>query len=203
MSDNTNEEKLRILQERLAQIQQKKEVKQEEKIENSKPVAPVFEEDLVNQEEIDPIAKTPREPRNKSNGLKYLIILFVVCLLGYSAFEFVDFNAILASEESVEEIMEEEDEIKYYKSEFNGNYIILLKAFDKQELANAEVQNLVNDYNCDVFYLPGVSNSQKEIFQTYIQGKNKGVGFETEEEARNYLNSSEEIQNSGKIISLQ
>ena len=196
MSDNTNEEKLRILKERLAQIQQKKEVKQEEKIENSKPVTPVFEEDLANQEEIDPIAKTPREPRNKSNGLKYLIILFVVCLLGYSAFEFVDFNAILASEESVDKIMEEE--IKYYKSEFNGNYIILLKTFDKQELANAEVQNWVNEgYSSDVFYLPAVSNSQEKIFQTYIGPFNKL------EETNQYLNSSEGIQNSGKIISLQ
>lgn len=196
MSDNTNEEKLRILQERLAQIQQKKEVKQEEKIEKSKSVAPVFEEDLANQKEIDPIAKTPREPRNKSNGLKYLIILFVVCLLGYSAFEFVDFNAILASEETVEKIMEEE--IKYYKSEFNGNFIILLKTFDKQELANAEVQNWVNQgYTSDVFYLPAVSNSQEKIFQTYIGPFNKL------EEANQYLNSSEGIQNSGKIISLQ
>tara|TARA_X000000368_G_C23015528_1_gene705536 strand:+ start:735 stop:1331 length:597 start_codon:yes stop_codon:yes gene_type:complete len=198
MSDNTNEEKLRILQERLAQIQQKKEVKQKEKIENSKPVAPVFEEDLVNQEEIDPIAKTPREPRNKPNGLKYLIILFVVCLLGYSAFEFVDFKSILSSEESVEEIMEEDEEIKYYKSDFNGNYIILLKTFDKQELANAEVQNWVNEgYSSDVFYLPGVSNSKEKIFQTYIGPFNKL------EEANQYLNSSEGIQNSGKIISLQ
>lgn len=202
MSDNTNEEKLRILQERLAQIQQKKEVKQKEKIENSKPIAPVFEEDLVNQEEIDPIAKTPREPRNKSNGLKYLIILFVFCLLGYSVAYLIlpqqvngifDFNAILDSEEDVEEIMA----IEYYKSEFNGNFIIILKNFDKQELANAEVQNLVNDYNCDVFYLPAVSNSKEKIFQTYLGPFNKL------EEANQYLNSSEGIQNSGKIINLQ
>ena len=198
MSDNTNEEKLRILQERLAQIQQKKEVKQEEKIENSKPVAPVFEEDLVHQEEIDPIAKTPREPINKPNGLKYLIILFVVCLLGYSAFEFVDFKSILSSEEAGDEIMEEDEEIKYYKSEFNGNFIIILKTFDKQELANAEVQNWVNEgYSSDVFYLPGVSNSKEKIFQTYIGPFNKL------EEANQYLNSSEGIQNSGKIIRLQ
>lgn len=196
MSDNTNEEKLRILQERLAQIQQKKE----EKIEKSKPVAPVFEEDLVNQEVIDPIAKTPREPRNKANGLKYLIILFVVCLFGYSAFEFIDFNSILNSEESLEKIIEQEkeEEIKYYKSEFNGNYIIILNTFNNKEPANAEVQNLLNEgYRCDVFYLPGVSNSKEKIFQTYIGPFNKL------EEANQYLNSSQGIQNSGEIISLK
>ena len=36
MSDKTNEEKLRILQERLASIQQKKEIQQEEKIQQNK-----------------------------------------------------------------------------------------------------------------------------------------------------------------------
>ena len=47
MSDKTNEEKLRILQERLASIQQKKEIPQEEKIQQNKPVAPVwFENDI-------------------------------------------------------------------------------------------------------------------------------------------------------------
>ena len=71
MSDKTNEEKLRILQERLASIQQKKGIQQEEKIQQNKPVAPVFEEELVNQPNIDPIAKTPRKPRNNSSLFKY------------------------------------------------------------------------------------------------------------------------------------
>lgn len=198
MSNTTNEEKLRILQERLAQIQQKKEVKQEENFENSKPVAPVFEEDLVNQDKIDPISKTPREPRNKSNGLKYLIILFVLSLLAYGAFEFIDFNSVLSSKESTEKVIETEVELKYRKSEFNGNYIVVLNSYNDVSIANAEVQNLVNEgYKCDVFQLSGVSNSKDEIFQTYIGPFNKL------EEANQYLNSSEGIQNSGEIITLQ
>ena len=46
MIDKTNEEKLRILQERLASIQQKKEIQQEDKIHHNKPVSPVFEDAL-------------------------------------------------------------------------------------------------------------------------------------------------------------
>ena len=38
---------------------------------------PVFEEDLVNKREIDPILPTSKEPRNKINGIKYFIIFFV------------------------------------------------------------------------------------------------------------------------------
>ena len=49
MSDKTNEEKLRILKERLATIQQKKETNYTEEVKKDKPVAPVFEEDLVNE----------------------------------------------------------------------------------------------------------------------------------------------------------
>ena len=50
--------------------------------------------------------------------------------------------------------------------------------------------------------LSGVSNSDKEIFQTYIQGKNIGIGFEREEEAMHYLNSTELISD-GSIFKLQ
>ena len=74
MSDKTNEEKLRILQERLAQIQEKKEIHQQTQVDNSKHVAPVFEEDLINDNEIDPILPTSKDPKNKSNGIKYFII---------------------------------------------------------------------------------------------------------------------------------
>ena len=78
-----------------------------------------------------------------------------------------------------------------------------LNTFDKKELANAEAKNLTETgYNCDVLQLSGVSDSKKEIFQTYIQGKNIGVGFETKEEAMHYLNSTELISE-GSIFKLQ
>ena len=47
MSEKTNEEKLKILQERLATIQHKKEKEQQSITEKNKPVAPVFKEELV------------------------------------------------------------------------------------------------------------------------------------------------------------
>ena len=62
--------------------------------------------------------------------------------------------------------------------------IIILNEFDKQEVANAEVQNLINKgFSCDVFYLPGVSNSNKKVYQTYIGPFNK------KNEAYHYLNA--------------
>ena len=196
MSDKTNEEKLRILQERLASIQQKKGIQQEEKIQQNKPVPPVFEEELVNQSNIEPIEKTPRRPRNNSSGLKYFIIFFIVFLVGYGgffAYNNIDFNSL--SESSNPSSIKED--IIYYKSSFDGNFIIVLNTFDEQQLANAESQNLTEKgYNCDILQLSGVSNSKEEVFQTFIGP------FKKEEEANQYLNSTD-LTSRGGVIELQ
>ena len=71
MNDKTNEEKLRILQERLANIQQKKEIQQEEKIQQNKPVAPVFEENLVNEDK-------PKSNSTKKKSSAWKIIFFLI-----------------------------------------------------------------------------------------------------------------------------
>ena len=220
MSDKTNEEKLRILQERLASIQQKKEIQQEEKVQQNKPVAPIFEEDLVNEpkKESDVIKK-------KSSAWKIIFFIIIGSLTGYFGYHF--FNEDFKIEPTIENIKEDFDDmyvslfgnddkdeddkekkkknkkVIYNKSSFDGNFIIILKNSDKKELADAEAQNLIEKgYNCDVLQLSGVSNSEEEIFQTYIQGKNIGVGFETKEEAMHYLNSTELISE-GSIFKLQ
>ena len=229
MSDKTNEEKLRILQERLTQIQNKKEIKQEERFESSRPVAPVFEEDLVNEDK-------PESNSIKQKNSPWKIIFFLILFAFLAGFGYYSYNNNFKMEPIIdniekdfdiistkvlslfgeedkkkkkkkhkkEEVVKTNQKLVYYKSEFDGNFMIILKTFDKEKLANAEAQNLTNrGYNCDVLQLSGVSNSEEEIFQTYIKGKNIGVGFETKEEALQHLNSTEEIQNSGEIIRLQ
>ena len=70
MSDKTNEEKLRILKERLATIQQKKETNHTEEVKKDKPVAPIFEEDLVNE-------RKPESDSTKKKGSAWKIIFFL------------------------------------------------------------------------------------------------------------------------------
>ena len=98
MSEKTNEEKLKILQERLATIQHKKEKEQQSITEKNKPVAPVFKEDLVEKSNIKPSKK---EPKEKTNSLKYFIIFFIIALLGYggfSAYNSINFDKLFSSE---------------------------------------------------------------------------------------------------------
>ena len=232
MSDKTNEEKLRILKERLATIQKKEETNHTEEVKKDKPVAPVFEEDLVNE-------RKPESDSTKKKGSAWKIIFFLILFSSLGGFGYYFYNndfkieptidnikedfdtlskeALSFFEEEEEDDDDDDDERKkkkktdndqledviYNKSSFDGNFIIVLKTFDEKELANAESQNLTETgYNCNVLQLSGVSNSDKEIFQTYIQGKNIGVGFETKKEARHYLNSTELISEGG-IFKLQ
>lgn len=197
MSEKTNEEKLKILQERLATIQHKKEKEQQSITEKNKPLAPVFKEELVEQ---SPIKPSIQEPKEKTNSLKYFIIFFIIALVGYGGFE--AYNSInfdkLFSSETEEVTTDKTKEITYHKSEFIGNYLIILNSFEDITIANAEVQNYISEgYKCDVFQLSAVSDSKEEIFQTYIGPFNKL------QEANQYLNSTISIKESGKVIELQ
>ena len=222
MSDKTNEEKLRILQERLATIQQKEEVEQEEKIQKNKPVAPVFEEDLVND-------RKPESDSTKKKGSAWKIIFFLILFSSLGGFGYYFYNNDFKIEPTIENIkkdfdtisdkalslfVDKEEEIHdkkkkkeevskgkdviYYKSEFDdGNFIIILRTFEKKEVANAESNKLTEmGYECDVLQLSGVSNSKQEVFQTFIGPFNK------EGEANQYLNSTD-LTSDGGVIKLQ
>jgi hypothetical protein len=218
MSDKTNEEKLRILQERLSSIQQKKEVKQEERIQQNKPVSPVFEEDLVSEQK-------PDTDSSKKKGSAWKIIFFLILFAFSGGFGYYfydndfemeptidsikeDFNDMYVSlfdeeeEEDDKEKKKKKKKVIYEKSEFDGkNFIIVLSTFDegKKEVADDEVNKLTEmGYNCGVFLLAAVSNSEEEIFQTYIGP------FNTENEANQYLdNQSISKYDDRQIIELQ
>ena len=218
MNDKTNEEKLRILQERLANIQQKKEIHQEEKIQKNKPVAPVFEEELVNRPNIDPIEKTPKQPRKKSGCFKYFIIsfiLFFIILLvgggGFIAYNAYygdgDWKSLFISNKPIEKEIETEKNIIYPKEDyFSGNYIIVLKKYDvkEKEAADQEVNKLTKKgHNCKIVLLSEFS--KQETFQTYLENppwEKDSLGFMTYKQATQYLNSSDSISDFGKVIKL-
>ena len=93
--------------------------------------APVFEEDLVNKKEIEPILPTSKEPRNKRNGIKYFITFFIVSLLGLWNISICRFGIDMEkfkvkekqdnkNEKDTIEFIDYKD-LVYYKSEFNLN----------------------------------------------------------------------------------
>ena len=134
MSERTNEDKLRILQERLTNSR-KKRAHQETKVENKKHVPPTIEEDLVNGHEIDSILPNPRKPKIRVTGLKYFILFFSLSLFGYGMYVFMYGTVTLESlfsykeKKEYEEVLNNKD-LVYYQSEFNGKYIVLLNSYE-------------------------------------------------------------------------
>ncbi|MBT5699270.1 MAG: hypothetical protein HOJ12_04675 [Flavobacteriales bacterium] len=214
MSDKTNEEKLRILKERLATIQQKKETNYTEEVKKDKPVAPVFEEDLVNE-------RKPESDSTRKKSSAWKIIFFLILFAFFGGIGYYSYNNDFKMDPTIENIKKDFDDmyvslfgndnkdeddkekkkkkkkVIYNKSSFDGNFIIVLNTFDEKELADDEAQSLSEKgYKSGVFLLSDVSNSEEEVVQTYIGPFNK------EGEANQYLNSTN-LTSKGGIIELQ
>ena len=195
MTEKSNDEKLKILHERLKVIKEKNEV-QENPISNEKTQSiEVLQKDEENSVKF---ANNPENNKNRNGLIKYLIITILFIIIGYFSIGLIkNNNSPYSKNEDYSEIYV--NEITYQKSEFNGNYIIVLNDFIKLSEAEKEVIILKNDgYEAGVFQLSGVSNSKKEIFQTYIGPFNKL------QEAKQYLNSNvNNYLSGGNVIELK
>ena len=158
MSDKSNDEKLRILQERLAQIKEK----QETPVPKSQQSEAVIE--IATPENENP--KRDKNPLYLSWIKKSVIIGSVAYGIFYG---YTNFNS-LASNFSSEKDTEESSptQIKY-KLNFKGNNIAIVRSFKDKSSAKALVNNLkVKGFNADYFFLPNKSNSQNEVYQVFI-----------------------------------
>ena len=171
MSDKTNDEKLRILQERLAQIKQKSET-------------PAPQEVVVEIETPkESIPQKKRTPRSFS-WVKYVVIIGA---LGYGLF--YTYNTYyLSSDKGMEETQE-------FVLEYNLNFpgedeevknIAITASFEDESSAKAMANDLkVKGYKCDYFFLPEKSNSKEEVYKVFIGP------YETEEEINQWAKTIE------------
>ena len=160
MSDRTNDEKLKILQERLAQIKEKSETTLAAKREESNQIpSPEFE--TLQEKEI---------PRS-FNWLKYSLIIFAIGYGSFYTYNNINFSDAFSSDEKIEEVKE-------FVLEYNFNFsgedkelknIAITASFEDEILAKAMVNDLkVKGYKCDYFFLPNKSNSTKEVYKVFI-----------------------------------
>ena len=202
MTEKTNEEKLKILQERLSVINKKQTEAESIRKEENKKTSPVFEEDLANKKDIK--EEQHRPPLNT----KPLIIILILAGVAFGIYwsTTLDITSlILSKESSLEEKIEdkknqiENEDIIYNANAFNttSGYIIVLSGFFEKEQANAYTISLQQDgYNAFTFCLKDVSNSDEEIFHSYLGP------FNTKEEAKQWKKSSKSILEFGEIIKL-
>ena len=157
MSDKTNDEKLRILQERLAQIKQKQKTPVQTRNQREKVIEIATPQDEVLQKGSNP--KTFR-------WLKYVLFIGVI---GYGSFYAYN-NINLSNLTSSKEITEEPKKfVLEYNLNLKGDNISIISSFKDENSAKAMVNDLkVKGYKCDYFYLPNKSNSTEELYKVYI-----------------------------------
>ncbi len=174
MSNKTNDEKLRILQERLAQIKQKQE-------------APKPQEAPEIKEEEIPVEVPAKE--SKPLNLKWIKYVAAIGVLGYGAFYLyntINFNAeSISSKEETEEVVEENTpKTIEYSLNLNGNNIAITSTFEDKGSAKAMVNDLkVKGFDSDYFYLPNNSNSTEKVYKVFIGP------YESMEEANQWTNN--------------
>ena len=179
MSDKTNEEKLRILQERLSAIKQKEITRQEIREEKNKPIVHVFEEDLAS-----------KKPKNGSFWKIFFLLIFfsITGVSGYYLFNnkfkissSIDNikNDLNSFSEKVLSLLEEDEKkegesekkfILKYNFNMPGDNIAITGSFKNSQSAKAMVNDLkiMGEYKCDYFFLPDKSNSTEAIYKVFI-----------------------------------
>ena len=211
MSDRTNDEKLRVLQERLAQIKQKSETPapQEAIIEIEAPAPSPQREVVIETPEV----KGPTIERKTLNlsweKNKTLAIVFCsimgIWMIAYGIFygyTNIDVNSLISGFSS-EEIVEENIPFKLiYDFELERSGVIaIIGSLEEEGSAKALVNDLVvKGFKCAYFFLPDNSNSKEKIYKVFIGP------YENEEETNQwtkyYLRNSNSKNLDVEIIKL-
>ena len=163
MSDTKNDEKLRILQERLAQIKQK----QDTHVSISQQKEAVIEVATPKNE----AQKKERKPLNLS-WIKNALIVGSVAYGIFYGYTNINFNSLVPSfleDETSEELTSNQLE---YKFNLIGNNIAIINtknSITDEGSAKALVNDLkVKGFKCNYFYLPENSNLTDEVYQVFI-----------------------------------
>ena len=185
MSDKSNEEKLRILHERLNQIKEKKE---------STSVLKQNESEEINTIKID--ENNYKDNAKKSGFFGQLVYVAVIGTLGYFVFyAFSNFNLNLVEDKQnqVEEVQIDKAPLKY-NLELEGNIIVITGTYTNKDSAEVKVNDLqIRGFKANYFYLPENSNSLEEVYKVFVGP------FENQEETNQW---TENIESEFNIVAL-
>jgi len=175
MSDRTNDEKLRILQERLAQIKLKQDTP-----------APISQQRNAIIETVNPKNENPKEKRkllNLSWTKKIVIAGSVACGISYGYLN-IDFNSL--TQRFSEELAPKKIE---YKFNLIGNNIAIINtksSITDEGSAKSMVDDLtLKGFKSDYIYLPENSNITDEVYKVFIGP------YENEEETNQWAKNLE------------
>ena len=172
MTDKTNDEKLRILRDRLAQIQEKSN--SENNLSKRR--------DLNLEKDINNSIENPVEINSSKVNKKPILYIILFLLIGLSTFFYFTKTKtadIIEKTDWVDEVVEKE---VIYSLKYKGNNIAVISRFLEESSAKAEVNNLITrGFKADYIYLPENSNISRKEYQVFIGP------YETNEETNQWI----------------
>ncbi len=181
MSDKTNEEKLRILKERLNHIKQKQE---------SSAIPKENTEKIINPSSNE--IENPYEKRKlKSFGWLKYVAIFACSFAAFYAYNNIDLNSLKSTEtdttelDEVNKINEAVIPLKY-NLDLQGDKIVIVSTFKDENSAKAMTNDLkIKGFKAEYFFLPSKSNSTEAVYKVFIGP------YEHEEETNQWVENLE------------
>ena len=179
MSNNTNDEKLKILQERLAQIKEQKETPSNtaEKDPGSDTQEDIVESDVnqnIEKETESSIYENNSQQTKKANSsfrwLKYFIIIGGAAYLVFYSLNSMNLESLNTEKSNTKEttVATVEKPLEYTLN-LNGQNIALVGTFQDENLAKSMLEKLTKKgFSGDYFYLPNKSNSSNQVYKVFI-----------------------------------
>ena len=176
MEHYDNEQRLRILQERLGQIKNKQEARHDEqpKVDNTPPYPTYNPKATQSSNEDIASEQTEKEKTPSTYPWKRIFTLLIIGGLAYGGFylyENFDFASLIHKTTNSEPIVEQEVLVPLqYSLDFGeAKHLIMIGDFEDESLAKSLVkQKNTEGYTANYFFLPSVSNSKEQIYKVYL-----------------------------------
>ena len=176
MEHYDNEQRLRILQERLGQIKAKKETRHDEQPKaDSAPPYPTYNPKATQSSHEDIVSEqTKKEKKPSAFSWKRTFILLIIGGLAYAGFylyENLESISVTTEKTNSETIIKQEVLVPLqYSLDFGeAKHLIIIGEFEDESLAKSLVeQKNTKGYTANYFFLPSVSNSEEKIYKVYL-----------------------------------
>ena len=154
MQENTNNERRKILNDRLAEIKEKHNPEYRKNEETNGSIL-----------KKEPTERIIENKRKKSSPTKYVIVILLILGAGLYIFE----NTEKATPQEIIETPVKEEFVLKYNLDVQGHSIAIISSFEEESKA-IDIKNIMKEkgFACDYFFLPDNSNSKEEIFQVFI-----------------------------------
>ena len=171
MEHYDNEQRLRILQERLGQIKNKQEARDDEqpKVDNTPPYPTYNPKAIQSSNEDITLEQTEKEKTPSTSPWKRIFTLLIIGGLAYGGFYLYE-NLIHKTTNSEPLVKQEVLVPLQYSLDFGeAKHLIMIGDFKDESLAKSLVeQKNTEGYTTNYFFLPSVSNSKEQIYKVYL-----------------------------------